>query len=266
MAKSRMKKLPEKVRNLRLSLIATITVLLILFTYLLPPHPQPLEYHNFANDLELFGIPNFWNVFSNLPFLIVGILGLLFLRSPESNKHFVNKSEKTFYYSFFFSICLVCFGSSYYHLHPHNSTLVWDRAPIVMSVAAIFSAMIYERVNKNLGHTVLFPFIIVAISSAFYWFYTETKGVGDLRFYGFVQIYPLVIVPLLIILLPGIYNSGKYILMALASYGIARLLEIFDVQVFAFTHKIMAGHPIKHVFAALGTYMVIVYLRKRKAN
>ena len=38
----------------------------------LPPLLQDQTYHQFADQRELFGIPNFWNVISNLPFVAVG--------------------------------------------------------------------------------------------------------------------------------------------------------------------------------------------------
>src|SRR5262249_21708612 len=44
--------------------------------FCLPPIPQAMSYHAFADDRTLLGVPNFWNVVSNLPFLIVGFLGL----------------------------------------------------------------------------------------------------------------------------------------------------------------------------------------------
>jgi hypothetical protein len=43
---------------------------------LLPPIPQDQSYHQFADQRTIFGIPNFWNVVSNLPFLAVGAAGL----------------------------------------------------------------------------------------------------------------------------------------------------------------------------------------------
>jgi hypothetical protein len=43
----------------------------------LPPLLQDQAYHQFADQRELFGIPNFWNVASNLPFVVVGAVGLL---------------------------------------------------------------------------------------------------------------------------------------------------------------------------------------------
>jgi hypothetical protein len=42
----------------------------------LPPLLQDQAYHQFADRRELFGIPNFWNVVSNLPFVILGAVGL----------------------------------------------------------------------------------------------------------------------------------------------------------------------------------------------
>ena len=47
---------------------------------LLPPLLQNQGYHGFADQRTLFGIPNFWNVFSNLPFIVVGAAGLLLRR------------------------------------------------------------------------------------------------------------------------------------------------------------------------------------------
>ena len=41
------------------------------------PIPQPESYHNFADQRRLLGIPNFWDVVSNLPFAVAGALGLV---------------------------------------------------------------------------------------------------------------------------------------------------------------------------------------------
>jgi hypothetical protein len=48
-------------------MIATLVALLPL-----PPLLQDQAYHQFADQRELFGIQNFWNVVSNLPFVAVG--------------------------------------------------------------------------------------------------------------------------------------------------------------------------------------------------
>jgi len=41
-----------------------------------PPIPQNLEFHDFADKRELIKTPNFWDVITNIPFVIIGILGL----------------------------------------------------------------------------------------------------------------------------------------------------------------------------------------------
>src|SRR5215467_9296615 len=43
---------------------------------LLPPIQQDPSYHQFADQRTLLGIPNFWNVISNLPFVLAGAMGL----------------------------------------------------------------------------------------------------------------------------------------------------------------------------------------------
>jgi hypothetical protein len=43
------------------------------------PLPQPLSYHNFADQRPLLGIPHALNVISNFPFVVVGVWGLFFM-------------------------------------------------------------------------------------------------------------------------------------------------------------------------------------------
>jgi hypothetical protein len=43
---------------------------------LLPTISQDQSYHQFADQRNLLGVPNFWNVVSNLPFIAVGAAGL----------------------------------------------------------------------------------------------------------------------------------------------------------------------------------------------
>ena len=51
----------------------------------LNPFAQDPAYHAFADGRTLLGIPNFWNVISNLPLLVIGAWGILFVaRNPRS--------------------------------------------------------------------------------------------------------------------------------------------------------------------------------------
>jgi hypothetical protein len=60
---------------------------------LLPRIPQPQSYHLFADRRGFLEISNFGDVISNVPFGVIGICGMLFLRrsSPSQvKKHFLD--------------------------------------------------------------------------------------------------------------------------------------------------------------------------------
>ncbi len=44
--------------------------------FFVPRIPQDPAYHDFVDSRTLLGVPNFWNVFSNIGYLIVGLYGL----------------------------------------------------------------------------------------------------------------------------------------------------------------------------------------------
>ena len=112
---------------------------------LLPPIVQNQNYHDFADQRTLFGIPNFWNVASNIPFIGIGAVGLWqFGRSPATMLLFVG-------------IFLTGFGSAYYHLEPNDQTLFWDRLPMAISFMAILTIVIEERVDRRAGAILLWP-------------------------------------------------------------------------------------------------------------
>jgi hypothetical protein len=63
----------------RLWLLGVLSVGMLIIAALAPPLPQPEEYHQFADQREYFGIPNFFNAASNVGFLLVGAAGVLFI-------------------------------------------------------------------------------------------------------------------------------------------------------------------------------------------
>ncbi len=50
-------------------------ILAIIVVAFMQPIPQDPAYHNFIDQRMLYGVSNFWNVVSNLPFVIAGLLG-----------------------------------------------------------------------------------------------------------------------------------------------------------------------------------------------
>ena len=58
-----------------IALLIAVTVASLVGLLLLPPIPQDQSYHHFADQRTVLGIPNFWNVVSNIPFIAIGAVG-----------------------------------------------------------------------------------------------------------------------------------------------------------------------------------------------
>ena len=90
------------------------------------PFGQDLAYHNFADKRTFFGVPNFFDVITNIPYLLVGLAGIRYC--PDNH----SLSFRPAWFTLFIGIALVSAGSAYYHLNPTNETLVWDRLLVII--------------------------------------------------------------------------------------------------------------------------------------
>src|SRR4051812_869156 len=123
------------IRSHPLTCLFGLAAILLLLLLLLPPIPQPQAYHLFADRQTLCGIPNFWNVVSNVPFILVGAAGLWIVRGNTSAS------------IFFLGVFLTGFSSSYYHWNPDDAGLFWDRLPMTLAFMAILSHVVEERID-----------------------------------------------------------------------------------------------------------------------
>jgi len=235
----------------------------VLLIWLLPPFGQDPGYHNFADTRQLLGIPNFFDVVSNLAFALVGIAGLLAVPRLTSQQSLVE--NRLSYKIFFIGVGFTSIGSAYYHLDPNNARLLWDRLPMTIGFMCFLSAMIGERVSKKAGQLLLFPLLVVGAASVLYWYWTESQDQGDLRFYLYlVQAYPMLLVVFMVIFFPSRYTHGKLIIVSILVYALAKLVEANDHQIFGF-YEIVSGHTLKHLFAAVSIYLLKVMLVRRSS-
>ncbi|MDP3541086.1 MAG: ceramidase domain-containing protein [Elusimicrobiota bacterium] len=208
--------------------------------FLQAPIPQDPAYHVFADARALAGIPNFADVLSNLPFLIVGLYGLT--RRPAAPR------LKTGYLVLCAGVALVSLGSAYYHLNPTSTTLLWDRLPMTVAFMALFSLLLEDRVTDA---KTLVPLVAIGLASAFYWHYTD-----DLRPYILVQFLPIVLMPLILLFYPKINLDGKALMSGVALYCAAKALEYCDRPVLEALGA-LSGHSLKHITAAAASLCVI---------
>jgi hypothetical protein len=213
---------------------------------LLPPITQDQNYHEFADQRTILGIPHFWNVVSNFPFIAVGVAGLWqFRRNPAIA-------------FLFFAIAMTGFGSGYYHLDPNDRTLFWDRLPMAIGFMIILAIAVEDRLDAKIGAILLWPLIAVGVFSLLLWRWT-----GDLRLYGWVQFFPCAALPLLFLLFPPKYSGTSYWVAAAVLYAFAKLFEFYDGAIYS-AGSILSGHTLKHIAAAAACYAILRYFQKRR--
>lgn len=249
-----------KSRRARLSILLAVVAASAIAVAFLDPIAQPSGYDVFADQRRVWGVPNFWNVVSSLPFLAVGLAGTMQLLGPWPRGALF--SLKPAYLAFFVSIALVAFGSMYYHLDPTHITLVWDRLPMAIAFMAFFCVIVGEHISPRLGRLLLWPLVACGLVSVAYWSFTEAAGRGDLRLYIIVQYLPMVLIPLILLLFPSGFSHVRWVWALLGAYGVAKLLELADEPVYS-ALQVVSGHTLKHLAAALGVYLFLHALKRR---
>ena len=247
-------------RKILLTLLL-LTLMALVGVLFLDAIPQDGNYHNFADNRKMFHIENFWNVISNLPFLVVGLYALYQLLILKSFA--ILKEVKKSYLLFFVGVTLVAFGSSYYHLNPNNETLLWDRLPMTIAFMALFSFVIAEFFSIQVGKMLSLPLLFLGMASVLYWFMGELNGCGDLRAYAVVQFLPMLIMPLMFLFFRASFSlvSGYWYL--LLCYLLAKLFEHFDGEIYEML-GVISGHSLKHMVSALGIYILVRSFEKRE--
>ena len=223
-----------------------LMALSLLGLLLLPKISQDQAYHAFADQRTILGIPHFWNVISNLPFIAIGIAGIR--RSQRDPAVFL----------LFLGILMTGFGSFYYHLDPNDRTLFWDRLPMSISFMAILALTIEERLDAKAGALLLWPLIAIGVFSLLLW-----RWSGDLRLYGWVQFFPAIALLLLFLLFPPKFTGTSYWVIAAAFYALAKLFEFYDSAIFS-AGSILSGHTLKHFAAAAACFAVLRHFQIRR--
>lgn len=240
--------------------IVAFTILCLLAAFLLPAIPQPLQYHQFADQRHLFGVANFFNVASNIGFLIAGLAGIAVLLSGRARFEF--RSERLPYAVLFIGLLLTAFGSSYYHLVPDNESLFWDRLPMTIAFMALISSQIVDRISVRAGLILLAPMLLLGAASVVYWQATERMGAGNVVPYVILQGYSVVVLLLLAALYPSRYTRGSDLYWVFAWYAFSKLLETFDAEILAIGGAV-SGHTLKHLAAAVSGFVVCYMLLHR---
>jgi len=238
--------LADAARSRPLVFLFGLAVVSLLGLLLLPPVPQLQSYHLFADERTLFGVPNFWNVVSNLPFILIGAIGVLRVRGSTSAT------------IIFLSIFMTGFGSSYYHWYPDDAALFWDRLPMAIGFMAILAYLIEERIDAQVGAKLLWPLIALGVASLLLW-----RSTDDLRLYVWVQFFPCLVLPLVFWMFPSRHTGTLLWLAAAGLYALAKLLEYSDAAIYSGA-RVLSGHTFKHLVAAGACYAILRAFQTRR--
>jgi hypothetical protein len=230
-----------------LAVIATAVAALIAWG----PIAQPPHYHEFADTRSVFGVPNGADVLSNAGFACAGIWGLsrLWRRGGWQMRH------RPGWTLFLAAVLLTSAGSTYYHLHPDNARLVWDRLPIALACAGLIAAVRFDTRSTRGGLWTL-GLAGAAILSVWWWYATELAGAGDLRPYLLLQGLPLVVIPLWQAAEPAPRHERLAFGAAIALYVVAKVAEVNDHTIHA-ALGVTSGHTLKHLLAAGAAAMIV---------
>ena len=226
-------------------LLMFVSALAVLVMAFIEPIAQDPAYHLFADHRQWWLIPNTLDVLSNLPFVFVGIMGL---------QHCALHREHPFFWPFlaiFIGVFCTAYGSAFYHWAPGNQTLVWDRLPMTIAFMGLFSLVLADRIDMRWAKA-LWLLLMLGVASVWYWAWTEAQGAGDLRPYALVQFLPMLLMPLVLIMYPAPRRDVGCYIGLICCYGLAKVLEYFDVSVFELT-GLVSGHTLKHLAAGLAT-------------
>jgi hypothetical protein len=241
-------------------LLALLVLGSLLAVCFLPPIPQPPEYHRFADQRSLLGIPHFGDVASNLPFLVAGFFGLYNVLTKPGAR-IVDPAAQAPWILLLASIFLTGFGSGYYHWAPRDETLFWDRLPMALGFSALLGVLLLERVDRTWGRRLWLPLVIAGPASLLVW-----RWHGDLRWYVLLQAWAVLLVPVLLLLFPSPTTRTRDLAIALGLYALAKVFELLDVPIFRLLAGTVSGHTLKHLAAALASGFIALHVARRTAT
>ncbi len=247
--------------NAKTIFLIALSTILITAAFFIDPIPQDLSYHEFADTRSILGVPNFWNVLSNFPFLLVG--GAAFYYSGSRNRPGMMADLRIAYLVFFSGIFLTGFGSAYYHYAPGNETLIWDRLPMTIGFMGLVTIIVGEHISLPAAKRMLIPLLLIGAGSVVFWGVTEARGEGDLRPYAIVQFLPMLLIPLILLMYRSVYDSVDFLWFVIVLYALSKLFEYFDFATYEIG-QLISGHSIKHIVASIAPLVFLYGLDKRR--
>lgn len=216
---------------------------------LIPAINQDQFYHVFADRRAWGVISNAADTLSSFAFVIAGTWGIWRLVSgrlllPDSLMRLPMAV-------FLAGVVLTGIASGFYHLEPNDSRLAVDRLAMCVSFTGVLALLAADRVSERIGVWTLWGLLFLSLLTVLIWIFS-----GNLTPYAILQFGGIFMVAAFC-WRPPIRGRGLNFLGLLIFYGLAKVSEILDYEIFEFTFGLISGHSVKHVLAAIGVFALI---------
>ncbi len=222
-----------------------------------PALSQFVDYHAFADQRTLWGLPHAMDVLSNLPFAILGLAGLLRLRANPALAR--SGAQRPLAAVFFAGLVVAALCSAWYHLQPTDTSLRVDRLGMVLAFAGLLGLAVADRISARAGVCMGLVVLLLGPPTVEAWAlnanllpWSVLQGGGMLLLLVLAQRRPLE------------HAWGLPLNAVLAWYVLAKLLEIADYPIFLLTHGWVSGHSLKHVAAAMAAWPLLALMHNGK--
>uniref|UniRef100_A0A1D1Z834 Membrane progestin receptor alpha n=1 Tax=Anthurium amnicola TaxID=1678845 RepID=A0A1D1Z834_9ARAE len=219
-------------------------LLFLFFMAATPKIPHSPRHHLFADMRNFLGVPNTLNVLTSFPLLVVGVVG--FVLCLHGNCFGISVKGEIWGWAFFYAgVVGLAFGSAYYHLKPDDARVIWERFPMMISIASLFSTLVTERLDQRLGLTCLFSLMLLVLGSIVY-----ERTFNDLRLCMMFMLVPSVAIPAVAFMFPPKYTHSRYWFWAAGFYLLAKFEAMADMKAYSLNHYIISGHSLEHLILA----------------
>lgn len=239
-------------------------ILAVAFACAGPSVAQYADYHAFADQRTLWDLPFAMDVLSNLPFALLGAWGLLRLRNwqrPLARRvgfavQLPCDAQLPLARLFFAGLLLTALCSGYYHLHPDDQGLAVDRLGMLVPFAGLMGLAAADRISARAGQWTAAAVLGLGPIAVVTWALSS-----NLLPWSVLQGGGMLLIVCLALHRPLIGAWGVSLLAVIAWYTLAKLLELGDHQILAWTQGLVSGHTLKHVAAAMAAWPVMAVMQ-----
>ena len=250
--------------NTRERALALAAGMLLLAALLGPALPTPAAFASVFADTRAWGrLPNAMDVLSNLPFALLGLIGLRRLQRIDAalnraqSRHWRARGSATVNardcaWLFFAGLIVTAIGSVLFHLHPDAHSLAADRAGMTVAFAGLIGMALCERVSQRSGWPAAWLVLLAGLAAV-----EVCRQSGNVLPWALVQFGGMALLVVLAFLAPLRGTLGLRLGWVIAIYALAKLFELGDQAIYQASGQLISGHTLKHLTAACAALPVL---------